>query len=93
MNNIPREHPLMTIDREGKQIKVGDKVTTPTLPNWFISDNNGAAKDIHSGEGPVMIVYGMDEHGYVRLETIIKKRANSYQSRRFGMEPYNLLIL
>lgn len=84
----------MIIDSEGKQIKVGDKVAVLSMPKWFICDNGSATTtEIKSYTGPIMIVYEMDEDGYVWLKINTKLTNSRIESHNFGMEPNNLLIL
>lgn len=94
MDNIQKDYPLIVIDREGKEIKIGDKVAVLSMPEWLVNDlDNAATTEIKSREGPVMIAYEIDEDGYVWLETMTTPTKSHYESRHFGMEPNNLLIL
>ena len=92
MNKVPEGFPLPPMDVNGNLIIEGDTVKILCIPEWLVHDLDEISKNTVLGcEGANMVVYEIDEYGYVWVETVTLSTEQEYRSNSVCMEPKNLL--
>jgi hypothetical protein len=91
MKKFPEGYPLKPIDSKGSELSEGDRVEILVIPEWLL---NGLEEDaqnaIKSCEGQIMIIYEVDEYGFMWVAIPTIDTENNYEAHHFSMEPKNL---